>query len=259
MNVSTCDRIGSMGRAELTLLLFVAIFFTLCAQLAGVGVIPITVKNTGLINGTVSYENGSPVNSATVYASPMDRPSIGKIPHATTDETGHFAIPHLWLGKYAVGAEKLDEDYPDMTSQFYSDGKFETVTLTSLHSIARVGIQLGPKAGILTGTVSDAVTGAPLNPCVEFRRAKKPGNFLLGTGLVNAKYRVLVPSNTEVLMKVWYAGYKHWYYPGTMDKAEGRPVNLKPGEETKLDIRLEPDLEAPPAGCGMPVGTVIQP
>jgi hypothetical protein len=82
---------------------------------------------------------------------------------------------------------------------------------------------------------------------------------LSGTGLVNAKYRVLVPSNTEVLMKVWYGGHKPWYYPGTMDKAQSRPVNLKPGEEAKLDIRLEPDLDAPPAGCGMRVGTVIQP
>lgn len=248
-----------MGRAELTPLPFVAIVLTLCAQLAAVGVLANTDSDTGLIEGTVSYENGSPANGATVYASPMDRPIMGIIPHAITDERGHFAIPHLWLGKYAVGAEKLDEDYLDMTNQFYSDGKFETLNLTSRRSAATVSIRLGPKAGILVGTVSDAVTGAPLNPCVEFRRAKKPGNFLSGTGLVNAKYRVLVPSDTDVLMKVWYGEHKPWYYPGTMDKAESRPVNLKPGEETKLDIRLEPDRNAPPGGCGMPVGTVIQP
>lgn len=158
-----------------------------------------------------------------------------------------------------MGAEKLDEDYPDMTSQFYSDGKFETVTLTARHSSASVSIRLGAKAGILTGTVADAVTGAPLNACVEFRRAKEPWNFLSGTGLVNAKYRVLVPPNTDVLMKVWYGGHKPWYYAGTMNKAQSRPVNLKPGEETKLDIRLEPDRNAQPGGCGMPVDTVIQP
>ena len=146
-----------------------------------------------------------------------------------------------------------------MTNQFYSDGKFETVSLTSRRSAATVSIRLGPKAGILTGTVSDAVTGAPLNPCVEFRRAKKLGNFLSGTGLVNAKYRVLVPSNTDILMKVWYGGHKPWYYPGTTDKAQRRPVNLKPGEETNVEIRLEPDRDALPGGCGMPVGTVIKP
>jgi len=31
-----------------------------------------------------------------------------------------------------------------MTNQFYSDGKFETATLTSHHSTATVGIRLEP-------------------------------------------------------------------------------------------------------------------
>ena len=109
------------------------------------------------------------------------------------------------------------------------------------------------------GTVVDAVTNAPLNPCVEFRRGKNFSNFLSGTGLVNAKYRVLVPSSTDVLMKVWYGGHKVWYYPGTTAKAQSRPLKLKPGEVTTIDIRLEPDAGAPPSGCGMPVGTVVNP
>jgi hypothetical protein len=248
-----------MSRAALIPVLCVAIVLTLCALLAGVGVRASTNENTGLIEGTVAYENGSPVSGATVYASPMERPFQGIVPHSTTDETGHFAIHHLWLGKYGVGAEKLDEDYLNMTNQFYSDGKFETVNLTLHRSAATVTIRLGPKAGILSGTVSDSLTGAPLNPCVEFRRARNPGNFLSGSGLVNAKYRVLVPSDTDVLMKVWYGGHKPWHYPGTVDKAQSRPINLKPGEEAKLNIRLEEDRDAPPEGCGMPVGTVIQP
>jgi len=216
-------------------------------------------EDKGVIQGTVIYEDGNPVKGATVYAGPMGRPIIGIVPHTTTSESGHFKITHLWLGKYAVGAEKLDEDYTNMTDQFYSNGKFKTVVLTSQHSAASVNIRLGPKAGVLVGTVVDAVTNAPLNPCVEFRRAKNPWNFLSGTGLVNAKYRVLVPSDTDVVMRVWYGGHKSWYYPGTTDKAQSRPVNLKPGEETKIDIRLEPDPNAPAQGCGMPVGTVVNP
>lgn len=212
-----------------------------------------------VIQGTVFYEDGRPVKDATVYAQPMFGVMMGIVPHATTDDSGHFVVSHLRLGKYAVGAEKLDEDYANTTSQFYSDGKFETVVLTSRHPAASARIRLGPKAGILVGTVVDAVTNAPLNACVEFRRARNPSNFLSGTGLVNAKYRVLVPSDTDVLMRVWYGGHKSWYYPGTTEKAESRPVNLKPGEEARIDIRLQPDPNAPPEGCGMPVGTVVNP
>lgn len=216
-------------------------------------------ENRGVIQGTVTYEDGKLVKGATVYTQPLDRPMIGIVPHATTDERGHFAVSHLWLGKYAVGGEKLDEGYPDMTSQFFSDGKFETVVLSSGSPVANVRIQLGPKAGILIGTVVEAVTNVALNPCVEFRRAKSPSNFLSGTGLVNAKYRVLVPSNTDVYMRVWYGRHKSWYYPGTTQKGESRALNLKPGEVMTIDIRLEPDPNVPSFGCGMPVGTVVNP
>lgn len=250
---------GAVNRDKLAYLVFTAIAFSLCAQQTGVSMLAAADVGPGLIEGTVYSEDGNAAVGATVYSPPMDRGMGAIVPHAKTDEAGHFAIPHLWLGKFAVGAEKLDEDYPNMTMQFYSDGKFETVVLSAASPVAKVRIQLGPKAGILLGTVVDAVTNAALNPCVEFRRAKNPSNFLSGTGLVNAKYRVLVPSDTDVFMKVWDGGHKPWYYPGTLDRTLGRPVNLKPGEETKIDIRLEPDRNAPPGGCGMPLGTVIQP
>jgi len=128
-----------------------------------------------------------------------------------------------------------------MTNQFYSDGKFETVTLTTRHRNATVTIRLGPKAGVLLGTVTDAVTRAPLRPCVEFRRAQNPNNFLSANGLVEPRYRLLVPANTGILMKISLDGYKPWYYPGTVDKSAGQPFSLKPAEERNVDIQLQPD------------------
>src|SRR5215468_9566733 len=100
-------------------------------------------ENDGVIQGTVTYEDGKPVKGATVYAQLLGRPMKGIVPHATTDEAGHFVISHLWLGKYAVGGEKLDEDYANMTNQFYSDGKFGTVVLSSRSPVASVRVQLG--------------------------------------------------------------------------------------------------------------------
>lgn len=176
-----------------------------------------------------------------------------KVPQADTDETGYFAIRRLWLGKFAVTAKKEDEDYPDMHSAFYSDGRFEAVTLTTDRPSATVTIRLGPKAGVLVGTVTDAVTGAPLNPCVDFRRASDPNNFLSGTGQVNAKYRVLVPSDRDVMMKIWYEGHLPWYYPGANNKSEAKPLRLKPGEERILHIRLQPGNNSAEAGCETPL------
>jgi len=212
-------------------------------------------ERTGVIDGTVVYEDGRPAKGATVYAVPLGRPMLAIIPHNDTDDAGHFAIrvSRSWFGKFVVAAKKEDEDYPDMSNQFYSDGKFETVRLTSRHPTANLKIRLGPKAGVLVGTVTDADTGAGLDPCVYFARASEPNSYLLATGLVKAKYRVLVPSNTDVLMKIWHEGYKPWYYPGTFDRSESQPLRLKPGEEQILDIRLQPGKISDDAGCGMPI------
>ena len=245
-----------MIRGELVAWLIVAMVLSSGAQQPSVKLLAQTETDTGLIDGTVIYEDGKPVKGATVYAVPLGRPMAAVIPHADSDETGYFAI-HIsrsWFGRFAVAAKKEDEDYPDMSQQFYSDGKFETVTLTSRHRAATVTIRLGPKAGVLLGTVADAVTGASLSPCIEFRRASVPNNFLSGSGLVKPRYRLLVPPNTDVLMRIWLDGYKPWYYPGTVDKSAGQAVRLKPGEEKTVDILLQPDTGASETGCPKMIG-----
>jgi len=209
-----------------------------------------TKDEGGLINGTVTYEDGKPAEDATIYADPLGRSLGAIIPHANSDESEHFSI-HLarsWFGDFAVAAEKQDEDYPNMSQQFYSDGKFRIVTLSANQPTQAVVIQLGPKAGVLQGTVTDAFTNAPLNPCVEFRRASEPNNFLSGSGLVKPRYKLLVPSDTDVLFAIYLDGYKTWYFPNTVVRTKREPVRLKPGEKKIIDIRLEPDASAK-SGC----------
>jgi len=174
---------------------------------------------------------------------------VAKVPSADTDELGHFQIKHLWLGKFAVTAKKEDEGYPDISSGFYRNSKIAPITLSLSHPSATDTIILGPKAGILVGTVADALTDAPLDPCVDFHRASDPNNFLSGTGLVNAKYRVLVPSDQDVIMKIWHEGYLPWYYPGANNKSEAKPLRLASGEERTLRIRLQPGTDLSDAGC----------
>jgi hypothetical protein len=235
-----------MSRIVAPILLLAAAVLSSCARQ---NVIVTRPDGPCEIEGTVIYEDGRPANHATVLAFPTDRGMAGKVPSAYTDELGHFHIKHLWLGKFAVTASKEDEGYPDTSNGFYSDGKVDRTTLTSFLQAATVTVLLGPKAGILVGTISDAVNGAPLNPCVDFRRASDPNNFFSGTGLVNAKYRVLVPSDRDVMMKIWYEGHLPWYYPGESNKSAAKSLRLKPGEEKNLHIRLQPGNNSAEAGC----------
>jgi len=248
-----------MSQRTLAMSLGAAIAFTLSLQQSSLNVDARPKDDRGLIDGIVTYEDKRPVKGATVYAVPLGRPMLAIIPHAVTDETGYYAI-HIsrsWFGKFAVAAKKEDENFPDMSNQFYSDGNFQTATLSANHSAETVTIRLGPKAGVLAGTVRDAVTGATLYPCIELRRPN--GNFLSGSGLVKANFRVLIPSETDVTVKMWLDGYSSWYYPGTADKSQSAPLHLGPNEQKNLEILLQPSAADPQLGCGMPVGTVVNP
>ena len=199
------------------------------------------VQAYGSISGTVVDEGGTFVQGATVYAHPMDRPMAAIIPHATTDGSGSFTISMLDYGRYSVSAAKPDEGYPELYLAFYAGlrDNLPVVRLSAKHQFASVALSLGNKAGILTGTVADAVTGQPLNAYVEFRWAVEPRNFLSGSGLTNAEFRILVPSNHLVTMVVSLEGYENWRYQ--TDKSPSKnAILLRPGEELHLDIRLSP-------------------
>jgi hypothetical protein len=213
-------------------------------------------REGSFIDGVVTYQNLTPVKGATVSAEPLGRAMGAITPHAETDQSGYFVmhISRSWFGKFAVAAMKEDEDYPDMVKQFYSDGKFVTVTLTPRHPHATVTLRLGPRAGVLVGTVADAVSQVPLSPCVEFRRAAEPGNFMSASGLVKPRYKLLIPPDAEILMKISLDGYKTWYYPGTVDKTAAKSVRLAPGENKSVDIRLEPDAKLK-TGCPAPLNS----
>jgi hypothetical protein len=228
--------------------LFLAATLSSCGRQPAVRVVAAD-EGAGLIEGIVIYEDGRPVKSATVSAFPLDRAIGAKVPSIDTDELGHFRINHLWFGKFAVTAKKEDEAYPDTGNGFYSENQIPPTTLSISHPSATDTIVLGPKAGVLVGTVVDAVTGAPLDPCVDFHRVSDPNNFLSGTGLVNAEYRVLVPPERGLIMKIWHEGYLPWYYPGTNTKSEARPLLLKSGESRTLRIRLQPGNDTSDAGC----------
>jgi hypothetical protein len=246
-----------MGWSKLIALLTVAVVFSLGVYPQSEKPISETESNDGLIDGTVFYDDGKPVKGATAYADPLGVDIGAVIPHADTDEAGRFIIhiPRSWFGKFAVTAGKESEDYPTRMHQFYSNGKFETVILSSDHPFASVNIRIGPKAGVLEGKVTDAATGAPLRPCVEFRRAANPNNFMRGSGIVDQSYKLFVPPDTDVLMKIWLDGYRPWYFPGTYRKAQRKGVRLRPGEHLSLDIPLMPDAKYVQSGCPAPLDT----
>lgn len=194
------------------------------------------------IHATVMNERDEAVRDAQVTAQP-DGPLAMALPWCKSDENGTCTINVGSFGNYSVFASKTEDAYPEQHFSFFAaqNPKPPTVALSAEQPFQSVIVRLGKKAGILIGTVTDASTGKPIDATVEFHWVSDSRIFLRGSGLTNARFRVLVPSDTPVTMVVSLEGYEDWAY--SLGRGEMRnAILLKPGEELSLDIRLRPKI-----------------
>jgi uncharacterized protein DUF6843 len=188
-------------------------------------------QQRGMISGIVSDEKGIPVSGAKVNVERSNGHARGSLVRfVETDFRGHFLIDRLAWGRYKVFAKKEDAGYPPMNWSFYSEDSFPTATITPENPNVDLRVRIGPKGGVLVGSVSDASTGAPVNAGFKLLRALYPDKWISTS--MPANYRVLIPASTDVLLEVSAPGFKTWN--------PGHALRLGSGAELHLDISLEP-------------------
>jgi hypothetical protein len=185
----------------------------------------------GKISGTVIDQNGNPVPAASVYAIPQDLILDGVTPRSTkTDKNGAFDFRGSFqLGAYKLYARKEAEDYPDSSDTFYADSKSEApqADLSEDHPSAALTVTLGEKAGVLSGRVIDASTGASLKAKLVF--TDKDGNS--HAVFANGEYRTLLPPGKDVTLLVMLMAPD--YHP----QSPPASLRLEPGQQMHMDIR----------------------
>ena len=225
--LSTLGRGGEMKNVWILVLVLLASF---------------AFAGTTKISGTVVDNNGVPVPHFTIEAIPLDMSSSGGIDRIKTDGLGHFAITvpngrnndgSLYGQRWLLYPHQEKDYYPDISSAFYATGKShaQKVQLTPEMRETTVEIKLGPKAGALTGHVTDSLTGVTLNPEFEFAWASGDPRKRMGVR-TGDPYRILLPADTNIKLIVQCEGHKPWTYPGT--------IKVGPGQDMTLDIKLEP-------------------
>lgn len=197
---------------------------------------------TAKITGTVTDQGGLPVRNMTVEAWPLDVGMSGGVPQAVTDDQGHFSLKvatgtdsngRPYGQKWAVYPHQERGDYyPDLSSRFFKTPESQAphVEIRAGTPVVNVDLKLGPKAGALSGQVTDASTGAPVRPEFHLAWASDPKNEMGES--TRDRYRLLLPPNTDITLTVVARGYKLWTYPGS--------INIGPGQDMQLDIKLEP-------------------
>lgn len=192
-------------------------------------------QEQGAIRGTVVDERGIPLPGALVNAAPLDgRVQATLVRHVETNQEGRFLLDRLDWGSYGVFAMKKESNYPDMGASFYSNDVFPKATLSPKSSTVEVRIDLGPKAGVLTGFVKNASNGALVNATFKLTRGAAPDKWMSTS--IPPIYRVLLPSSTDVLLEVSAPGFRTW--------TPGHALRLDPGVEMQLDVLLEPSHDS---------------
>lgn len=215
----------------LLLLAFVSAF-DLCAQ------------QTGEIRGIVLDGQGRPVAGVTVQSWRLEnRPSVGAVPTAMTDERGQFAIRHLTPGDFRLDTAKEEDGYPPTFWGFYSDAQPVRVTLDALaRTVSGVVLVLGSRAAMLSGTISDAVTNKPISNAIVhlWRPHKAPSSLDIGQG---QSLRVLLPVGAPVGISVHAAGYEDSNYKGVTESSITGAAKFSSGEELNIDVKLMPKTQ----------------
>jgi hypothetical protein len=108
------------------------------------------------IVGTVLDEQGHPLKNISVHAV-LEQTGM-YMPTVDSNEAGHFVIENLEPGTYSIFGENDADAYPDTTLPFYPNENPIKVTLGNFGG-ATIVLVLGPRAGVLCGTVLDKTTG----------------------------------------------------------------------------------------------------
>ncbi len=210
------------------------IFIALSLGLVGAG-----TADEGVIRGRTLTESGKPEPGVKIRVNRMDdRGQAKAIRYVETDPDGAFVMDKLAWGTYRVLTWKETARYPNMAFSFYSNDTSPIVKIDRDRPVAEITINLGPKAGLISGTVIDAATGQPVNPGVHLWRILNPNRWI-ETAVNGSGFELLVPPDVPVGLTFQADGYREWTYPGPNATAANGPLVIHSGDKLSLDVRLE--------------------
>jgi len=197
------------------------------------------IEVTGVVRDS---ETGDPIHHAMVTATVWTR---DEHPHreivvALSGEDGKFRFVGLPEGAYAIGAEKAGYRGADGQRSSHSDGGSYTNLVLHLTRLA-----------VITGTVRDD-RGLPIDGAhvgISFGLGKfyvsnpvtdQDGTFRAAL-LSRGRYSIGVfsPGN-GTLLRARGLTFLPVYYPGTTDATAAAWIDLAPGQEIHVDLRVSP-------------------
>jgi hypothetical protein len=196
----------------------------------------------GAIEGQVVDAEGAPVQGVTVTARNY-LPGTYALPLAKTDAEGHFTLESVWSGWVHVATSKQEDGYPDTSwGELVDCGPETRLMVPVVHGETTRGVilQLGPRRGILTGSVADAATGKPLVLAeLKLFRDDMPESWLTRGPEKDGEFLFALPE-LDYTLQVSANGYEPWRSDEDGRQIPTQHIRIPNGEVLRLEIRLEP-------------------
>lgn len=213
-----------------------------------IGSLPAATQVDGSIRGTVLADDNAPVADAHVYAEVMQGSKILTVLNEDTDDIGVFTFSGLAAGEYRVSAEKQEAGYLSTRPDIFISRPALTIVLTPDTPTITAIIRFSPKAAVITGWVRDSDTNRSIAAHLSLASTNGAGWSTTGTA-GRFKFQLLIPANTPVSFGACAEGYTPWFYADPSEPSRPVPLQLRPGAELKIDIKLQHSLENPQTSC----------
>ena len=129
------------------------------------------------VEGQVINADGNAISGATVSAELDSAVGMG-IQTTVSDQKGNFRIPIRAMGNYTVSASKEEDGYPLTVSGFHQQVSLDQIPkliFTECKVVTDVVLQLGEKAPMIEGSITDHATGQKIKRAtITLRRADNP-------------------------------------------------------------------------------------
>lgn len=165
---------------------------------------------------------------------------------AVSDAEGRFTLKLREAGRYWLFTDNTAEGYVPLSNPFYmhASASVPVVTLDDENASRQVTITVGPKAGRLVFTISDASVNLPVeNATVRMCKANAP-RICINPSAKDAegKFRLLAPL-VPFTLKITADGYDDWHGPSGGD-APGTPLDIGPGQKLEFSVFLKRRADA---------------
>ena len=191
---------------------------------------------TGSVEGLLVDRDGKPASGFDIWVIGTSQTSDYKV-DLRSNEKGRFFAKGLHFGSYVLSPFLGTEDsrYPPGTGAFF-DKHLARFTISPGNPAATVKVQLEPPTLIISGIVTDMVSGTPLAAEMEMWQTDDPQYKWVKFGAASTgKYRCWLPAGKAIVLRATAEGYQDF---------ETTIPAITSGVDPVVDIAMVPKKDA---------------